>query len=73
MIQLAGVATMVAGLALSASTFGLAMKAARGEGSRKLAPLSASYWTGLVLIIAGVWLQADRHTLPALIRYAVGS
>lgn len=67
MIGLAGVALMLVGLAMSVSTFPMAMKAARGEGVLKLAPLSIKYWTGLAAISVGSWCQIQDQFRPTLL------
>jgi hypothetical protein len=61
MIELMGVALMLSGLGASVSTFPMAMRAARGEGPQKLAPLSVKYWTGLACIAIGTWCQAQHQ------------
>jgi hypothetical protein len=66
MIELMGVALMLSGLFVSVSAFPLAMRAARGEGPLKLAPLSVRYWTGLACIAIGTWCQLQHQTGVAL-------
>lgn len=51
--ELASLALLMGGLGLSASSFGTALRATRGEGPRKLRPLSWAYWSGLALIMVG--------------------
>jgi hypothetical protein len=68
MIEIIGVGLMLGGLALSASKFRQAMQAARGEGPLKLAPLSWSYWTGLLSIVVGAACQLHHKLGYAVIQ-----
>jgi hypothetical protein len=52
-----GLILLIGGASISISTFRPAAQAVRGEGANKLRPLPWTYWSGLLMILAGSALQ----------------